>query len=82
MSKGVRDRGKVNIAKYFQSFREGERVYLVAEPSMHRGLFHPRFYGKSGVVLGKRGSCYEVRIYDINKPKRIITHPVHLRRAA
>ncbi len=81
MSKDLRDRGKVSLSKYFQKFNAGERVYLVPEPSVHAGLFHSRFYGKAGTVLGKRGECYEVRINDINKSKVLITHPVHLRRA-
>ena len=81
MSKNIRDRGKTSLVRYFQDFKDGERVYLVAEPSVHKGIFHQRFYGKAGVVIGKMGKCYEVRIKDINKTKTIVTHPVHLKRA-
>lgn len=81
MAKNVRERGKVSLVRYFQKFKNGERVYLVPEPSVHSGLYHSRFCGKAGIVLGKRGECYEVKINDINKGKVIITHPVHLKRA-
>ncbi len=82
MSKNIRERGKVSLVRYFQKFNEGDKVYLALEASTHKGMFHPRFYGKSGFIVGKRGNCYEVQIKDINKEKVVITHPVHLRRAA
>ena len=80
MSKNVRDKGKVKLSKYFQVLNEGDKVSLVAEPSIHKSLYHSRFHGKAGVVLGKRGNCYEVMIKDLNKSKMIVVHPVHLKR--
>ena len=81
MSKNIRSRGKLSLVRYFQKFKEGDRVYLVSEPSVHSGLYHSRFHGKAGVVLAKRGTCYEVEIKDINKVKTILAHPVHLKMA-
>lgn len=81
LAKNIRNKGKISLTRYFQEFKTGERVYLVMEPSVHKARFHPRFYGKSGVVMGKRGECYEVQIKDINRIKNIITHPVHMKRA-
>lgn len=80
LSKSHRDRGKVTITRHFQEFKEGERVKLVLEPSFHKGIFHPRFHGKSGVVQSKKGKCYYVLIKDFTKEKNLIVHPVHLRR--
>lgn len=81
LAKSVRERGKVSLVRYLQKFNEGDRVYLVLEPSVHSGTFYPRFYGKSGVILAKRGTCYEIEIKDHDKTKTIIAHPVHLRRS-
>ena len=81
MSKNVRDKGKISISRYLQEFKDNEKVYLVAEPSVHEGMFYPRFYGKSGTIIGKKGKCYEVQIVDINKQKMVIVHPIHLKRA-
>ena len=80
LAKNIREKGKISLTRYFQDFKNGERVYLVMEPSLHQGRYHPRFYGKSGVIVGKRGKCYEVKIKDINMIKTIIAHPVHLKR--
>ena len=81
LSKNVRSKGKISLVKYFQEFKKGDNVYLVAEPSVHRGMFYPRFYGKAGVVVGKSGKCYEVQIMDGKKSKTVISHPIHLKRA-
>ncbi|MBI1936422.1 50S ribosomal protein L21e [Candidatus Woesearchaeota archaeon] len=78
--KEVRSRGKVSITRYFQSFNSGDRVYLGLESSVHKGMYHPRFIGKSGTVKGMRGKCYEVAINDLGKEKVLIIHPVHLRK--
>lgn len=78
LSKAPRKQGKKDITAYLQSFDEGDRVVLNADPSVHEGLFHPRFDGRAGQVTGMQGDCYIVRINDKGKDKDIIAHPVHL----
>ena len=62
-----------------QSFKAGQRVHLSVEPSVHKGVYHPRFIGKTGIVKRSRGRCYEVMINDKGKEKLLIVHPVHLK---
>ncbi len=78
--KAVRERGKISLVKYFQAFKEGERVQLTADPAIQDGFYHHRFHGRAGIVKARRGRCYEVMIKDKNKEKMIIIHPVHLRK--
>ena len=80
LSKELRRRGKISMTNYFQSFNAGDRVALHVESAVQKGMYHPRFMGKSGIVKGKRGRCYEVLIKDINKAKTVVVHPVHLKR--
>lgn len=80
LKKPLRSRGKISIRRYFSTFKEGERVGLAAEPAVQKGMYHCRFYGRIGVVEGKRGRCYMVSIKDGGKNKTLIVHPVHLRR--
>jgi large subunit ribosomal protein L21e len=80
LSKKPRKKGKINISKYFQSFKTGEKVILKAEPAVQKGMYRPVFHGKSGIVKDKKGSCYSVLINDKSKQKTIIIHPVHLKR--
>ena len=72
------DKGKVKIRDYLQSFKEGDRVELKANPSVHRGLYFRRFHAKVGTIKKQRGDCYEVSIKEGNKAKIVITHPIHL----
>ena len=75
-----RNRGKISITRYFQSFNVGDRVYLGLESAVQKGMYYPHFMGKAGIIKAKRGKCYEVTIHDGTVPKIIIVHPVHLRR--
>ncbi len=79
--KEKRGRGKISITRYFQSFNLGDKVYLSVESSVQKGMYHPNFMDKVGVIKGKRGKCYEVLINDIGKEKTLIVHPVHLKKA-
>ena len=79
-TKNVKTKGKLSIRNFLAEFKEGEKVALVVEPAIQKGLYHPRFAGKTGTIIKKTGSCYEVEIKDINKIKSLIVHPVHLKR--
>jgi len=80
LKKKPRDRGKFSLTRYFQKFKEGDKVLLKAEPSIHGGMYFRRFHAKAGVVSGKQGRCYVVDIDDLGKKKSLIVHPVHLRK--
>ncbi len=75
-------KGKININKFMQSFSEGERVILKIDSTYQKGMYHPRFHGKSGVVVGMQGRCVKIAIMDGNKPKLMLAHPVHVKRSA
>jgi large subunit ribosomal protein L21e len=80
LSKNPRDKGKISLTRYFQVYKEGEKVQLNLEPSVPKGKFCTRYNGKVGVVVGKEGECYNVKIKDIKKEKIILIHPIHLTR--
>jgi large subunit ribosomal protein L21e len=67
------------ITKFLQEFRKNQRVVIVLEPSSQKGMPHPRFKGKIGKVIGKRGKSYIVEILDGNKVKKLIARPEHLK---
>ena len=37
-----------------------------------------RFHGLTGVIIGPRGSAYEVSVKDGNKTKIVVARPEHL----
>lgn len=80
LGRNVRKKGKTSFKSYFQAFKVGDRITLIADPSVQKGMYWPRFYGKAGIVKGKQGNCYQISILDKNKQKTLIVHPVHLKK--
>lgn len=81
MTKGkkIRTRGKVRLSEYFKEIEDGSRVAIVKEMS-ERVAFPLRIQGKSGVVIGSRGTHKVIKLMDGNKEKTFIIHPVHLKK--
>jgi len=67
------------ITKFLQEFKEGQDVVISQEPSSHKGMPHPRFKGKFGKVIGRRGGSYIVEFLDGRSVKKIISRPEHLK---
>jgi large subunit ribosomal protein L21e len=78
--KNIRQKGKISLKKYLQTFKEGDKVQLIVEPSVHKGMYFPKFISKIGIIKKKIRKCYELVIKDKNKEKILIAHPVHLKR--
>ena len=75
-----KEKGRIDIRRFMQTFNEGDKVGLKANPSVSSGIYHPRYHGKVGVVKGKKGWCYEVGLCLGKKEKLLIIHPSHLKR--
>ncbi len=80
LTKKVR-KGMTNlITRAMQEYEEGEKVAIVIDPSVHRGMPHPRYHGITGEVVGKQGRAYIIKIKDRKKIKHLISFPEHLRK--
>ena len=71
--KPIRERGKVRLRDYFRKFEIGERVSVKRELSV-QPKFPKALQGRTGLIDGKRGSCYIVKIKDFDKEKKYIIH--------
>jgi len=80
LRKKPRGRGKFSITRALHQFIEGDSVNIVINPSIHKGMPHIRFHGKTGKIEGKQGESYLVGINDGNKHKTLVIKPEHLRR--
>ena len=67
------------MTRYFQKFSHGDFVAVARELSVNFG-YSDRLQGRTGKVVNKRGSAYEVEIMDFNKLKRYLIRPIHLKR--
>lgn len=77
--KTQRQRGKISFKRYFQEFKSGDFVAVAKELSEIFGYSH-RIQGRTGKVLGKRGRAYYIEINELNKPKRYLIKPIHLKK--
>ncbi len=78
LKKGVRAKGKLYISKVLQKFSLGDKVHIVLNPGVQKGMPHPRFHGKTGTVIEKRGRAYLVEISENNAKKTAICASAHL----
>jgi large subunit ribosomal protein L21e len=51
----------------------------VIDPSAQKGMPHRRFYGKTGVVIERRGRAYCIAVEAGGKTKKVIARPEHIR---
>lgn len=81
LGKRSRDAGLQPLTRSFPNFEAGDRAAVILDPGVHSGMPHPRFNGKTGVIIGMQGSSYLIRVRDGGKYKELVSRPEHLRRA-
>jgi large subunit ribosomal protein L21e len=77
--KPIRTRGKLSFSRYFQILKEGDFVAIAKEAAL-QPRFPARLQGITGIVEGKRGRAFIVKIKDGNKEKRLLIEPIHLKK--
>ncbi len=80
LSRTVKERGKISISALFKTLNMGDIVVLKPNPAIQKGAFPFDFVGKHGVIIAKKGKCYELVLKDGGKRKRLIVHPAHLKK--
>ena len=80
LRKKPRDRGISSITRAIQQFEIGEHVNINLDPSVHKGMPHPRFHGYTGKIEGMQGDAYLVGIDVGKKHKILIIKSEHLGR--
>jgi large subunit ribosomal protein L21e len=77
--KEIRRRGILPVTLLIQKFELGQKVHVVCEPSIQKGMPHRRFHGKTGTVVGQRGRAWILAVRDGDKDKIVIARPQHLK---
>ena len=77
--KRLRQKGKIQMSKYFQKFNAGDSVAVSKDLTVPFG-YGNKIHGRTGKVVAKRGSAYYIEVNDLNKPKRYLLKPIHLRK--
>lgn len=78
LSRNPRERGKISLGRLLHAYKEGEKVVVKIDASVHKGMPHRRFHGKIGTIVTKRGRSYVVNVPQGDSTKKIIVRPEHL----
>lgn len=78
MRKKPGERGLTSIRRGVKRYSEGDTVHIDIDPSVHEGMPHPRFQGRTGRVVELRGRAYVVRVSDGDSEKELTCRPEHL----
>jgi len=78
LSKRPRERGMAPLGKLLYNYSIGDKVRIIIDPSIHKGMPHKRFHGKIAEVIGFRGKALILSLMDGNKQKTIITLKDHV----
>ena len=70
--------GKLGISELLKTLNIGDKVAIVPKGNF-KDIPHPRYRGRSGVILATRGKSYEVQIRDGRAKKVLIVPAVHLK---
>ncbi len=77
--KPVRTRGKFSFSRYFQKLNKGDFVSIVRERAF-RINFPESLQGRTGIVEGKQGRAYIIKLNGVKKDKKYLIAPIHLRK--
>ncbi|MEM4389325.1 MAG: 50S ribosomal protein L21e [Candidatus Micrarchaeia archaeon] len=68
---------RLGTSALLKKFAQGERVAIQLR-SDYPGMPHPRYRGRTGLVVGMQGDAYIVEIQDGRGVKRLTVPGVHL----
>lgn len=78
LRKKPRERGKIGLSRILRTYVPGDKVTILIDPSVHKGMPHRRYHGRVGIVHEKRGRSYVVDVGMGKQTKQIVTRPEHL----
>lgn len=82
LRKSIREKGAIPpLSKILIRYRVGDKVYIVADPSIHSGMPHRRYIGRTGTIVGFRGRALIVEVEVGSKIKKLFLLPEHVKPA-
>lgn len=67
-----------SITRYVQVFKQGDEIVVKIDAASK--FPHPSFNGKTGVIMGKSGRAYKIKVKDRDSEKFITIKPEHIRK--
>ena len=84
-SKPYKKKGATPFSRYFVNYKMGDYVDVIADGSIHKGMPHKYYHGKTGRVFNVTASSVGVIVNKLNNgrvmPKRIHVRIEHVRKS-
>eukprot|EP00526_Cylindrotheca_closterium_P024382 CAMPEP_0113628298 /NCGR_PEP_ID=MMETSP0017_2-20120614/14662_1 /TAXON_ID=2856 /ORGANISM="Cylindrotheca closterium" /LENGTH=149 /DNA_ID=CAMNT_0000538597 /DNA_START=323 /DNA_END=772 /DNA_ORIENTATION=+ /assembly_acc=CAM_ASM_000147 len=77
-AKKFRQHGPIHLSQYLMSVKVGDYVDIFADPSIHKGMPHKGYHGRTGIVFNVTKSAVGVRVNKLVNG-RIIEKRIHIR---
>mmetsp|Transcript_21496 Transcript_21496/g.59827 ORF Transcript_21496/g.59827 Transcript_21496/m.59827 type:complete len:163 (-) Transcript_21496:34-522(-) len=77
-AKKFRQHGPVHLSQYLMKIKVGDYVDIFADPSIHRGMPHKGYHGRTGIVFNVTKAAVGVRVNKLVNG-RIIEKRIHVR---
>ncbi len=72
---------ELSVSEHTKSFRKGDTVAIVPKGNQ-KNIPHPRYRGKVGKVIERRGSAYVVQLNIFNSKKVLVVPALHLKKVS
>jgi large subunit ribosomal protein L21e len=70
---------RLSVSEYIKSFKVGDSVAIIPKGNSSN-IPHPRYRGKIGKVMERRGNAYVVDLRIFNSTKRLVVPVLHLKK--
>jgi len=77
-AKKFRKHGPIHLSQYLMNVKVGDYVDIFADPSIHKGMPHKGYHGRTGIVFNVTKSAVGVRVNKLVNG-RIIEKRIHVR---
>jgi large subunit ribosomal protein L21e len=75
---GFRKKGPIHLSQYLMHVKVGDYVDIFANPSIHKGMPHKTYHGRTGIIFNVTKSAVGVRVNKLVNG-RIIEKRIHVR---
>lgn len=77
-AKKFRQHGPIHLSQYLMAVKVGDYVDIFADPSVHKGMPHKHYHGRTGIVFNVTKSAVGVRVNKMVNG-RILEKRIHVR---
>jgi len=77
-AKKFRQHGPIHLSQYLLHVKVGDYVDIFADPSIHRGMPHKHYHGRTGIVFNVTKAAVGVRVNKLVNG-RVLEKRIHVR---